>query len=72
MPRRRGDGGSAERTDEGDGLLVEDAAGQQVEVVLHRVHHHRVARVVPALRTTTLVIALALCPRGFSLNTAHP
>ena len=42
-----------ERTDEGDGLLVEDAAGQQVEVVLHRVHHHRVARVVPALRMNT-------------------
>lgn len=38
-------------TDEGDGLLVEHSAGQQVEVILHRVHHHRVTCVVAPLQT---------------------
>lgn len=37
-------------TDEGGDLGVDDAAGQEVKVVLHRVHHHRVSRVVAALR----------------------
>lgn len=48
-------GGWARRTltDEGHGLGVDDAAGQQVEVVLPAVHHHRVARVVSALGTET-------------------
>lgn len=37
-------------TDEGGDLGVDDAAGKEVKVVLHRVHHHRVSRVVAALR----------------------
>lgn len=37
-------------TDEGGDLGVDDAAGKQVKVVLHRVHHHRVSRVVAALQ----------------------
>lgn len=40
-------------TDEGGGRGVDDPAGQQVEVVLHRVHHHCVARVVAALQANT-------------------
>lgn len=36
-------------TNEGGGLLVEHSTGQQVEVVLHRVHDHRVTRVVASL-----------------------
>lgn len=40
----------AVRTDEGGGRGVDDSAGQQVKVVLHRVHHHRVACVVAALQ----------------------
>lgn len=40
----------AVRTDEGGGRWVDDSAGQQVKVVLHRVHHHRVACVVAALQ----------------------
>lgn len=39
-------------TDEGGDLGVDDAAGKEVEVVLHRVHHHRVSRVVAALQRT--------------------
>jgi len=42
--------GGGQHTDEGDRLLVEDPTGKQVEVILHRVHHHCVARVVPALQ----------------------
>lgn len=38
-------------TDEGHGLAVDDAAGQQVEVVLLAVHHHRVPGVVAPLGT---------------------
>lgn len=38
------------RTDEGGDLGVDDAAGKEVKVVLHRVHHHRVSRVVAALQ----------------------
>lgn len=38
------------RTDKGGDLGVDDAAGQEVKVVLHRVHDHRVSRVVAALR----------------------
>lgn len=37
-------------TDEGGDLGVDDAAGKEVKVVLHRVHHHRVSRVVAALQ----------------------
>lgn len=43
--------GARLRTDEGGDLGVDDAAGQEVKVVLHRVHHHRVSRVVAALQT---------------------
>lgn len=39
-------------TDEGDGLLVEHSTGQQVEVVLHRIHDHRVTCVVAPLHET--------------------
>lgn len=39
-------------TNEGDGLLVEHSTGQQMKVVLHRVHDHRVTRVVAALHKT--------------------
>lgn len=38
-------------TDEGHGLAVDDAAGQQVEVVLLAVHHHCVPGVVAPLGT---------------------
>lgn len=38
-------------TDEGHGLAVDDAAGQQVEVVLLAVHHHRVPGIVAPLGT---------------------
>lgn len=38
------------RTNEGEGLLVEHSAWQQVEVVLHRVHDHRVTRIVASLQ----------------------
>lgn len=38
------------RTDEGGDLGVDDAAGKEVKVVLHRVHHHCVSRVVAALQ----------------------
>lgn len=37
-------------TDEGSGLGVDDPTGEEVKVVLHRVHHHRVSRVVAALQ----------------------
>lgn len=37
-------------TDEGGDLGVDDAAGKEVKVVLHRVHHHRVSCVVAALQ----------------------
>lgn len=40
-------------TDEGGGRGIDDPAGQQVEVVLHGVHHHCVARVVAALQAHT-------------------
>lgn len=38
-------------TDEGESLLVEHSAGQQVEVVLHRVHNHCVTCIVSSLQT---------------------
>lgn len=38
------------RTDEGGDLGVDDAAGEEVEVVLHRVDHHCVSCVVAALQ----------------------
>lgn len=38
------------RTNKGGDLGVDDAAGQEVKVVLHRVHDHRVSRVVAALQ----------------------
>lgn len=37
-------------TDEGGDAGVDDAAGEEVKVVLHRVHHHRVPRVIAPLR----------------------
>ena len=40
-------------TDEGHSLGVDDAAGQQVEVVLLAIHHHGVASVVASLGTET-------------------
>lgn len=40
-------------TDEGHSLGVDDAAGQQVEVVLLAVHHHGVASIVAPLGTET-------------------
>lgn len=55
-------------TDEGGDLGVDDAAGKEVKVVLHRVHHHRVSRVVAALqrsrghrRDTEILDLLAFC-----------
>lgn len=36
-------------TDEGDGFLVENSTGQEVEVVLHRVHNHSVSCIVAPL-----------------------
>lgn len=38
------------RTNEGSDLGVDDAAGEEVKVILHRVDHHCVSRVVAALR----------------------
>lgn len=49
--------GGGALTNEGHGLGVDDAAGQQVEVILLPVHHHGVAGVVAALGTET-----AECP----------
>lgn len=40
------------RTNEGSGLLIEDSTGQQMEVVLHRIHNHCVACVVAPLHKT--------------------
>lgn len=37
-------------TDEGSGLGVDDPTGEEVKIVLHRVYHHRVSRVVAALQ----------------------
>lgn len=37
-------------TNEGGGLLVEHSTGQQVEVILHRVHNHRVTCIVASLQ----------------------
>lgn len=37
-------------TNEGSDLGVDDATGEEVKVVLHRVHHHRVSCVVAALQ----------------------
>lgn len=39
------------RTNEGDSFLVEHSAGQEVEVVLHRVHNHSVSCIVASLQT---------------------
>lgn len=39
------------RTNEGDGFLVEHSTGQEVEVVLHRVHNHSVTCIVAPLQT---------------------
>lgn len=39
------------RTDEGDSFLVEHSTGQEVEVVLHRVHNHCVSCIVAPLQT---------------------
>lgn len=38
-------------TNEGDSLLVEHSTWQQVEIILHRVHHHSVTCVVASLQT---------------------
>lgn len=38
------------RTNEGSGLGVDDPTGEEVKVVLHRVHHHSVSCVVAALK----------------------
>lgn len=38
------------QTDEGSSFGVDDTTGEEVKVVLHRVHHHRVSRVVAALQ----------------------
>lgn len=38
------------RTDKGGDLGVDDAAGEEVKVVLHRVDHHCVSCVVAALQ----------------------
>lgn len=50
-PRLGWGGAGRALTDEGHGLGVDDAAGQQMEVVLLAVHHHGVARIVAPLGT---------------------
>ncbi len=38
-------------TNKRGGLFVENAARQQVKIILHTVHHHCVSRVIPSLIT---------------------
>lgn len=65
-PRRHTrDPGPGALTDEGHGLGVDDAAGQQVEVVLPAVHHYGVASVVAPLGTETWLSVQA--PAGVDL-----
>lgn len=45
-------------TNKWDSLLVEHSTGQQVEVILHRVHHHRVSCIVSTLQRETQSVTM--------------